>query len=725
MTSTATSTVEYARLQGKAVSCVLYKPHVTIGRSTEDADVGLKHSSVASPVHVHIMFDSNVGHWLLYCTSHHGAYVDGLFIAYGAAPVPLYSPAFIQLGTVAFYFVLPTSACAGQEPPFETYGLESALYRNSRHRMMILKLHNPADPNTDSSTVGISGSLKSMCGDSNTPVKFRKWKRGGREKFKQSLLTWGLGRWQKIWEEVNEPERTVEELQLFTLTMLRHLQRELQNDHSEDAEPILRGLEMLISRISKSIGFFPEICSDAALSEWVTLKKYAKKWAARLVLLFNLKLTIDKYGLEHTLEGLDLPSAPKTLPVWGFKFDKDLVAGVFTHGYGNFDELLSDKKLCFHSSYRLSTDETRSETHSVWPMHLSLVGRLKKVLDLARARDELLEGELGVPKRRLKLSGGSIVQQEKRQKKSSNDDSRIRKLKAQRQRRDRIRNEKLLTSKDQFTKKDSQFFIRSVLQHGRPTSWDTFKESWPVLLFKNNDILETLYAKLIASANDALGSESPIVYDTPIHIIREPNHERLSDMSIGAPLKSKAAAQFRDRYRLSEKITELVRDDTGQLRSRASILTRSLILPEWWSAECDADILYGCARHGFCNWLTMFKDDELCFVKLLVGSRSMPEESLVLTRVLDIITIVESPMDLESLRSSGDALIDPTKTPLPPLSGTTQHTRTVKSPGVSEGVAIEYDVASDGEDDEDDDGSDDTSSRSSSAEDDDNANDSE
>jgi hypothetical protein len=140
-----------------------------------------------------------------------------MFVSNGDVPVILHSKSLIQIGDRLFFFLLPLSkndkiSSLAQKDPSLLAGV-----------MSVPGTFGDEIPGTETNPAGLSLAL-------STTVPFFNWKRGAKEKCRKSFLIWGFGRWYKILEETGDPERSIEDMQLFALSLLKQIQIYLEAD---------------------------------------------------------------------------------------------------------------------------------------------------------------------------------------------------------------------------------------------------------------------------------------------------------------------------------------------------------------------------------------------------------------------------------------------------------------------------------------------------------------
>lgn len=107
-----TNAIGYAKLQGAgkgAVDFLVRFQSVTIGRTGFGNDCELKSDAkLVSRQHARLFWDEKIDRWCLTCLSKNGLMVDGTPVASSAPPMPLKSKSLIEIGDVAFFFLLAT-----------------------------------------------------------------------------------------------------------------------------------------------------------------------------------------------------------------------------------------------------------------------------------------------------------------------------------------------------------------------------------------------------------------------------------------------------------------------------------------------------------------------------------------------------------------------------------------------------------------------------------------
>ena len=82
------------------------------------------------------------------------------------------------------------------------------------------------------------------------------------------------------------------------------------------------------------------------------------------------------------------PDASPPARWWNVDMDLSLISGVFTYGYGNYDELRSDPEVCH--AYRQSCldlglgQDVKEQVHTIWdwPPTETLTKRLRRTTDI-------------------------------------------------------------------------------------------------------------------------------------------------------------------------------------------------------------------------------------------------------------------------------------------------------------------------------------------------------
>jgi hypothetical protein len=208
-----------AKLVGPGDLCYYILSHdVSLGRSVPGggADIMLGPNKSISRVHAKITYSNYARAWEFTCVSRNGAFVNGMFVGLGYAPVILLSKSLVQIGDKMFFFLLPLAE-EGKGMQKNWTEVESALLS------------------------GVVAYPEDVKGTENNPAALNvinmskmstlfNWKRGSKEKFKKSFLTWGFGRWARVLEETADSDLTVEQVQLFALCFMKQIQIYLDSD---------------------------------------------------------------------------------------------------------------------------------------------------------------------------------------------------------------------------------------------------------------------------------------------------------------------------------------------------------------------------------------------------------------------------------------------------------------------------------------------------------------
>lgn len=578
----------------KALEVTLGRQQTRVGDPKQVPDIPLGSSKIVSRIHAKISYNPQIGCFEFRCLSKNGAFVNGVFVRENFAPVPLMSRTLIQIGDKMLFFLLPNSGTKNEEI---LAPLSQGLFVQDEER----KGHgNPAG-------IEVSSKLEVV-------HAFKKWSRGGKQRFKKAFLTWGFGNWEKIWKDTNEPEWTIEELQVFGLCMLKEIQDLIQND-PECEEAFTDAFREMIDTIRMS-GYFPSSVPDDEIRSWSTFQKNAKKVGRILVQLFFLKQSVDKYGLIHMLDGIE-PVPIRSLPaVWSHQHDLHLLIGIFRHGWGNYKEIIQDPDLCFNGEFKEETD-TQSLALETWPNHHTTGARIKKLIDAMHARDTNPDA----------FSSSIIEPQSKRVKKEFGTTTNLGTDAPSNSDPSQTKKKKQVKRKSAWTKKQELQFQKAMLTQGRPQSWEQFRESFPALADKSDESLQQVFDLYIQSLNSVLGTHYEFSPLCDVSGLSSESKELLTPVD----LKKRTAATFKDRLDLIALLEEAVNAPQFEtIVASAPVLKE---LPVWWNKECDVSLIRGTLLHGFSNYEKLTTDPNLEFAKLDVKIADFPENKIILKRI--------------------------------------------------------------------------------------------
>mmetsp|Transcript_33367 Transcript_33367/g.55997 ORF Transcript_33367/g.55997 Transcript_33367/m.55997 type:complete len:144 (-) Transcript_33367:281-712(-) len=104
-------TVGFAKLKGKEFDFYIQKYTITLGRRSKSSnvDIALGDNMNLSRHHASIAYNFESGRWELVVHGKNGVTANEKFIAPGHEPHKLTSKERLQVGDVAFYFLLPPS----------------------------------------------------------------------------------------------------------------------------------------------------------------------------------------------------------------------------------------------------------------------------------------------------------------------------------------------------------------------------------------------------------------------------------------------------------------------------------------------------------------------------------------------------------------------------------------------------------------------------------------
>ena len=642
-------TLAYAKLIGDHdLVFYLKTPSMTLGRATAEPDpslptflplsalpdLDLGPNKSISRLHARIAFNNSARAFELACLSPNGLFVDGMFVEPSATPVILRSRSLIQIADRMMFFLLPSSVV--RRPSFPALSLPvKQISPEFAHLMQGLKSKPPAwvfSPDDMTNPACLALNLDAILSNEALAPSIP-WKRGGREKFKNSFLQWGFGRWEKIVEDIGEPDITIKELQLFALSFLRKIYLLVM----EDNDDLLKvAMQDMIERIAHSEYTPTKLVDDPSFDDWAGLKKSAKKFGSRIVMLFILKTSIDRYGEAHIFDGLDLPPGKSISASWGPREDHDLLVGLYRYGYGSFVQIMADRSFCFCE--RFHDEKYDVPGKEKWPPQLALLGRIKKLLDLMKMRDDYLEQAFNkqVPKRKpgAFMDEGSAKKQKTGEVEASEPVD-ISTLKVW----DEINNlhipakvGKVKTSvkTGTWTKKDIAYFQKAVLSMARPLSWDHFRAAWPQLEGRSDAILEKMFQKTVSAMNKLVGSD----------VVSEPTEPIAHDDSVEVPdpdLKARTATILKERFDLMHSVREKVlkRPD---FESKVISVPEPKDFPTWWSPRCDRSLIIATLKHGYGNWEATLIDPDMEFCKLSIEKDDLPDHKTIVRRLKQIVS---------------------------------------------------------------------------------------
>jgi len=232
----------------------------------------------------------------------------------------------------------------GHETSYPKYALENETCLEVAH-MPLQKIKQA------SSTVSTSNDDVAS-GASKAPLRRRLlWRSNEREALRRGLLMFGLGRSDRV--------RTVMH------SILKHMRHGLGDIadccwefvricglHADEKE---RPYAEKLYEKSKDLGIEvgPEVSSR--VGPWDRVEKSASGWLKRLILLDNLgnviRLCASKETQETAYNAIDiLKDGTSPFEWWGREADLALLAGVYKHGFGNYEALQGDPQ--FASAFK-------------------------------------------------------------------------------------------------------------------------------------------------------------------------------------------------------------------------------------------------------------------------------------------------------------------------------------------------------------------------------------
>jgi len=291
----------YAKLLGKDFVYYLTKSDITLGRTSDQTeslpDVQLGDSKKISRLHAKIIFNRQRGRFDLICLSKNGVYLDGRFINRYFLPAPLDSGSLVQIGETLFYFLLP----------FHSKGISL-----EGVEIVYPKVHDDQQRWTQSQLTTLS----------------------------DAMLTYGFDSWKNLHKSVGS-RWSLQAVKYITLKMVGSICH-----HMGVSDPCLRSKLSKILQESQAVG----VASTPPLKileDWKTLRDNAKSWGRRILLMYQIRTSVQTYGETAVLDGVEEIAGPLPAVWWSRRHDVDLLRGITRHGFGNCDAILKDKKLSF------------------------------------------------------------------------------------------------------------------------------------------------------------------------------------------------------------------------------------------------------------------------------------------------------------------------------------------------------------------------------------------
>jgi len=329
MASSSALVTAYAKLQGKDFVKYLTKPEVTLGRNGREQesapDIELGESKAISRAHAKIGYNREAARFEIVCLSKNGLFLDGRYLSCYYLPAPLDSGSLIQIGSVLFYFLLPTRVVNGS-----LKGVEITLPKGKPEKA--------------------------------------KWTNEELEAICKGMISYGFDNWQNLHKLV--PARSQHSIKFLSRKILATL---IDYTGVSDPETASKLAKILREAQPAGVASTPPM---EALKDWKLLEENAVPYARRIVLLNAIRKAVQTYGETAVLDGVPQISGQAPSTWWTRMHDVDLLRGIIRHGFGSVEAIIADEELIFFSTMK---DEKTGVKYE-WPPAVQIGLRLREIL---------------------------------------------------------------------------------------------------------------------------------------------------------------------------------------------------------------------------------------------------------------------------------------------------------------------------------------------------------
>lgn len=499
----------------------------------------------------------------------------------------------------------------GHETSNPKYALENEMCLEGAH-MPLQKIKQASSTvSTSNEDVGSADVMENSTGASKAPLRRRlSWRANEREALRRGLLMFGLGRSDRVRSVMHS-----------ILKQMRHGLGDIADCcwefvricglHADEKE---RPYAEKLYEKSKDLGIEvgPEVSSR--VGPWDRVEKSASGWLKRLVLLDSLgnviRLCASKETQEAAYNAIDnLKDGTIPFEWWGREADLALLAGVYKHGFGNYEALQGDSQ--FTSAFRpLHRDNMKMLSEIDNGQHSSEFGdpnfKDRFHIDDDPEHMDMREGhklywpDANTLTRRLRRLVEHISRIEKEIDMSG---------KHIKEKPARI-----------WTKREKMELVKVLMMWGRPLAMgDSSNYHWQ--LVRNQASIGLLKNRNQSSIENSIkGLEREMLQvlecsDTHQEKEHTSATEPSSPTIVGPKvLSNKNAVRLKERLELVDSLRQAMDslpEDWGHLGLQ---LSQRNNMPSWWQAgHHDKELVKGVLAHGFGNWEAIFEDNNLNF----------------------------------------------------------------------------------------------------------------
>jgi hypothetical protein len=317
-----------------------------------DIEIGGPPCSDIAKAHAKIRFNNTLGRFeLITLNIKRGVWVNGSEHTAGSKPIILASKDKIEVkcsihpnDTHGFYFLLPKKISADTAKDMAA----AVAFKSTPLKTFLSKDH-------------------------------KHWTRSERERFVKGILDFGHTRTRLLRDASGLTNRTVEEVHEFVISFFYRLLDFVTEEEVEEKEYALAVLKKENLQVLWDLDVNDgSRVYEPSLYNWKKVEKNGGPWIRRIR---NLHILTDLVSF-HQDRGVDILLGMKEsflrqrLPAdwWTAEDDRNLLLGIYKHGYGNFNEIKQD------SEFQFSPIPTDDE----FPNQEKLNKRVKKLLDHAR-----------------------------------------------------------------------------------------------------------------------------------------------------------------------------------------------------------------------------------------------------------------------------------------------------------------------------------------------------
>ncbi|KAI8147251.1 SNF2 family N-terminal domain-containing protein [Fennellomyces sp. T-0311] len=370
--------------------------------------------------------------------------------------------------------------------------------------------------------------------------QMRPWSLSEKTKYERKLMIYGYGRWDLM--KPHFPRRSEKDLKAVTRALMRKVLPTIERNNEEDRK-LVDDIEHILesdcrdevrgdrtvpysSATKKQTTEFRSFLIQAPADYVEHIERKGRNFLLRIQMLYLIRdKIVPKRWDDAKVLAIPKVTGSAPAPWWGDDEDRDLLLGIYKHGYQQYLAMRNDSEFCFYgrkyddsragsledddgpaSNGRKDEETPEVEENDeekpaeddgrqiyVWPSKADIGMRLRRII-AAFLREQAND----MRKRKL---------QEKEQKKERDRKSRARERESRQAQRARAKQQEV---SNRWSKKNKSDFLRTILSFGTETHpdepdvrWTRFKEI-AGLDKKTDESLDLYLQKFVVSCEEVL-----------------------------------------------------------------------------------------------------------------------------------------------------------------------------------------------------------------------------